>query len=945
MNSKNLSLKRISNDIKELYQNPIEGIGIITLDNDIMKYIVNIMLLSGPYKDFCIQLLLTFPENYPISPPKILIYPNQLFDNLYHHHIFPDNKKDENGNTFKKICFDLLDNDFMSTKIENSGWNPSYTISTLLMQVQSFLSDPDLSENSMPKPHQIQELMDSMNNYQRTFKINDENGEIIKIHTWKEPYPKMYFKENEISNQTDGLMFKDKNKLIKENLTCYVTKLNIFDDPHIILGYPIVKKSSDKIYPIPEILSYEGYLTQISYGDFQEKYFIFEYGKKNLKSANNEYYDAWLPIYINENNFEYNKQTILNSFSILKYGNSGIEEYDFKPKYIFEIFFKLLNQMTTNMIDNKISNSYLRAFFQYILLYKKLSKLYPDNMNEYFNINLFYDNDIYSTIYDSMIFTLFDKLSLLENQLIKLKEIKKREKAFELFYEEKGCDLKSPKEFLQYLEDNHLYNKISQIMKFEKNMFLYNGKNINRKIKKTICTSFKSFIYYSDKNTREKLKEIIVKNINFYKYIEFEKFFTYDLNDYHDRKKKMKMQNIFIKLFFLLYIKKKINDKNFLNELENNFSVFLDIDETIKKLNEIITNIDIYSEKEIKNSETTIFYRIKRLIEELIILDYESHIITINKFIDYSWREHFNFFHDDIFFIWHDLPIKKRIYRNKIAPYLFEKFSSMKIDNLKLLYLYCYERLKKSINRKNNNLSLIESIFIEISLNDNNDENSEWYNFICEKQEYNNENKYEYFNYNEFISENKKFISCFHELIKLNEKVLLDNFKINYFYFKSLPLLSKYILKFIELFLDKNVYCNLINNYNLNFDENDKSIKKLKEIYNSGDITLLTFYELFLLESKGKLEYGFLSAFKTQFIYDLQMKESIKKLTEKQRPKINKKNKMQKRLNKKLDNKISKFKRNKSDTFGVMKSSLWKTQAPKKVKKVKYYKQNNNYKY
>ena len=44
MYSKSLSTKRINNDIKEIYKNPIEGIGIISLDNDIKKYIVNIML-------------------------------------------------------------------------------------------------------------------------------------------------------------------------------------------------------------------------------------------------------------------------------------------------------------------------------------------------------------------------------------------------------------------------------------------------------------------------------------------------------------------------------------------------------------------------------------------------------------------------------------------------------------------------------------------------------------------------------------------------------------------------------------------------------------------------------------------------------------------------------------------------------------------------------------
>ena len=70
----------------------------------------------------------------------------------------------------------------MSTKTENTGWNPSYTISSLLMQVQIFLANPDMSETSMPKPYQIKELMESMNNYKRNFIIKNENEEIIKTH-------------------------------------------------------------------------------------------------------------------------------------------------------------------------------------------------------------------------------------------------------------------------------------------------------------------------------------------------------------------------------------------------------------------------------------------------------------------------------------------------------------------------------------------------------------------------------------------------------------------------------------------------------------------------------------------------------------------------------------------------------------------------------------------
>ena len=176
-------MKRINKDMKEIINSPIEGIGIASLDNDPMKYVVNIKLMNGPYKDYCVQLLLTFPETYPSKPPKILIYPDQAIDGHYHHHIFGDSSTDENGHYFKKFCFDLLDNDFMSTKEENTGWNPSYTISSLLLQVQNFISDPDM-HGYIPDKHLIGQLFNSMKHYSRNFTIvNDEvKTEVIK-HT------------------------------------------------------------------------------------------------------------------------------------------------------------------------------------------------------------------------------------------------------------------------------------------------------------------------------------------------------------------------------------------------------------------------------------------------------------------------------------------------------------------------------------------------------------------------------------------------------------------------------------------------------------------------------------------------------------------------------------------------------------------------------------------
>ena len=84
MKGKSIAIKRINKDIKEITKSHIDGIGIISLPNDPVKYIVNIKQMEGPYKNYCVQLLLTFPENYPTVPPNILIYPNQEIDGQYH---------------------------------------------------------------------------------------------------------------------------------------------------------------------------------------------------------------------------------------------------------------------------------------------------------------------------------------------------------------------------------------------------------------------------------------------------------------------------------------------------------------------------------------------------------------------------------------------------------------------------------------------------------------------------------------------------------------------------------------------------------------------------------------------------------------------------------------------------------------------------------------------
>ena len=361
MSGRMFALRQINQDIKEITQNPIKGIGITSLEGNIMQYVINMRLMTGPYEGYCVQLLLIFSDSYPTKPPKILIYPNQAIDGQYHHHIFQDESRDENNSHFKKFCFDLLDNDFMNTSDEKTGWNPSYSITSLLLQVQNFIADPDMGGH-VPNDNLIEQLMQSMDTYTRTFTITDENGhKVKKTHTWKEPYPEMYIKPKEEEKEKDKekeILEKEQlENQIRENLTCFMLKVNCIDNPEILLGYPVIRNqlinrrnTRLELFPIPELLTYDGFQAQKS---LQPQMINQYFGQ--FKSANNEYYNNWLPIYINEAHYQKNKDRILKSIAEI----TSNEVFD--PEQIFIVLPAILNSMIIGIPRGKaaLSSSFI----------------------------------------------------------------------------------------------------------------------------------------------------------------------------------------------------------------------------------------------------------------------------------------------------------------------------------------------------------------------------------------------------------------------------------------------------------------------------------------------------------------------------------------------------------------------------------------------------------
>ena len=674
MSFRKLAIKRITNDLKEITNCPLEGIGIASLNNDPMNYVVNIKLMTGPYEGYCIQLLLTIPDEYPIKPPKMLIYPGQTINGSYHHHIFDDYSGNEYyyKQNFKGFCFDFLENRFMSTSEEHTGWNSGYTISSILLQVQQFLSDPDLPKDHLPNKSKIDYLIKSMDNYVRTFTIKEANGEKEIIHTWKNPYPKMHFTATKMGNENNNNANSDNNvtktptpdgeynkrmKEIKQNLTCYMLKNNYIDNPDLLFGYPIVQNKNvygkDKIelYPIPELLSYEAFNAQTGNINNIDRLNVY-FEQQNLKAANNEFYNFWLPIYINRVHYEKNKDTIINSLKVIK------KENEFKPEQIFEILPIILNKMIIGMFNGKsiISSAFITCYFQYVLLFKKLIEEYEGDFIKYTTkkINLITKNDF--EVNKNIVPDIGNFLMLMFYTNKELLKPEDKQKMWNVLFEEfftrqmfwlfHGDECKTTMKRIlmkNNFDDTKLLDKI-YLDKFESDpdfkmryldifnkelhklgifdeivnllcndngiLYQYNGDTNYAKnsVTKRMTQSFKRLFNECFPDTRNKLKEIIYEKMN------FSIFFEVELNEmkediYNSYKVEELLKDKNIKnsdeildyafnsqrgnklLIITFFAQKKIEEKNFLENLEKNYGVFLEIDDFLKEMKQKMKEI------------------------------------------------------------------------------------------------------------------------------------------------------------------------------------------------------------------------------------------------------------------------------------------------------------------------------------------------------------------
>ncbi|CAG7820289.1 unnamed protein product, partial [Allacma fusca] len=135
---------RILRDLNQLQHIITEGVSAAPVNNNIMIW--DALILGPPetpFEDGTFKISIEFTENYPYEPPAF-----RFLSKMFHPNVYSDG-------TF------LLD-------ILHNHWNPSYTVSSVLISILSLLSEPNL--NSSVNPSAAQLYQENQSEYVKTVK-------------------------------------------------------------------------------------------------------------------------------------------------------------------------------------------------------------------------------------------------------------------------------------------------------------------------------------------------------------------------------------------------------------------------------------------------------------------------------------------------------------------------------------------------------------------------------------------------------------------------------------------------------------------------------------------------------------------------------------------------------------------------------------------------------
>jgi len=127
------ALRRLMAEYKQIQKNPPEGIaaGPVAEDNFFEWEAAITGPESTPFQDGVFIAKLSFPQDYPLTPPKM-----QFTSDLFHPNIYPDGR----------VCISILHppgNDPLGYESSNERWSPVQSIEKILLSVMSMIAEPN----------------------------------------------------------------------------------------------------------------------------------------------------------------------------------------------------------------------------------------------------------------------------------------------------------------------------------------------------------------------------------------------------------------------------------------------------------------------------------------------------------------------------------------------------------------------------------------------------------------------------------------------------------------------------------------------------------------------------------------------------------------------------------------------------------------------------------
>jgi ubiquitin-protein ligase len=147
----NIASKRLMRDYIEIKNSKDVKIFASPLVDNLFEWHANICPTEGIYSGLILHFILKFNENYPKEPPKI-----KLMTGIPHSNIIKYQDDDY------YLCMDLISNFFWmqdgTSSEPYSGWSSSYSVKTIMMQLQTFLFDPLIENYDGKTKHTLYEL-------------------------------------------------------------------------------------------------------------------------------------------------------------------------------------------------------------------------------------------------------------------------------------------------------------------------------------------------------------------------------------------------------------------------------------------------------------------------------------------------------------------------------------------------------------------------------------------------------------------------------------------------------------------------------------------------------------------------------------------------------------------------------------------------------------------